>query len=665
MTRIVIVAIALSILSTNSLFATPPTLQDFLKDPTLQDVDVSPNGRYLAEIWNKDNYRTITIKDLNQPDSPIVARLGDNIIRAKSIAWANNDRLLVNIIRPNRTGNIRKRAKDNDEFDIEDYYMYNQTFAMDIDGKNIVGLMKGTYHFRGHIRISDIENYLTSDNEHILINNYANGRKALYKVNVYSGKSEFVVKGSKYTNQFVTDEDGKPTFRIDYRSWSKKILIYKYTSDDDWLKVDTIYLDKDDQDSIKLEGLVGSIEDEIVYRKRNNTTGFYELVAISRVDGKARVIVSLADQDVRGVVLSARNSTILGYSVETDNIRFTFFRPETQKFYDEVATYLDGYNFNISSYSQNAHSAIVNFWGPDNPGAYALYNKNTKQMTLLDYAYPELSAEKLALPAISTYKTRDGQEIRNYILLPENYKKGTPLPMVVLPHGGPQSRSRSTYSDFAQFIATRGYIVIQPNFRGSTGYGREFEEAGYKQWGKLMQDDVSDATQFMIDKGFADANKTCIVGFSYGGYAALMGAIKTPNLFQCAVSINGVTHLPDQIEFDIEEAEQAEDMIDGYIEKYILKRIGDPAIDMVMLKQNSPALHVKKITIPLLIIAGEKDKIVPFEQAETLVDALEEHDKIFEFIEIDDAGHQVLNNEENIELVYKRVEAFLAKHLLH
>ena len=100
MTRIVIVAIALSILSTNSLFATPPTLQDFLKDPTLQDVDVSPNGRYLAEIWNKDNYRTITIKDLNQTDSPIVARLGDNIIRAKSIAWANNDRLLVNIIRP-------------------------------------------------------------------------------------------------------------------------------------------------------------------------------------------------------------------------------------------------------------------------------------------------------------------------------------------------------------------------------------------------------------------------------------------------------------------------------------------------------------------------------------------------------------------------------------
>lgn len=664
LTRKVILVVGLGILSVSTVFASPPTLQDFLLAPSLMDVALSPNGKYLAKITNKDSFHVISVNDISHPDWPAMAMLSDNIIRANKVVWANNARLLINMHVPKGSKKLREKSEKDKDFDIDDYYTQDRVMAMDIDGKNVITLM-GNKSFGVNMSLSNIQHYLPDDPKHVLIDAYRNGRRALYKVNIDDGDPEFVVKGSKYTYRFIMDEKGLPKFRIDYRSWSKKILIYKYLGKDDWEKLDTIYLNKDDQESINVDGLVGLFNEELVYRKRNEETGFYQLQGFSRNDKKSRVIVSLPEQDVRGVVQSALTQKILGYSIETDNVRFKFFKSETQRFYDEVATYLDGNNFNISNYSQSTNSSIVNFWGPDNPGAYSLYNNNTKKMTLLGYSYPERSTEKLALPAISTYKARDGQDIRNYILLPENYEKGTRLPMIVLPHGGPQSRSRLTYNDFAQFVSTRGYIVIQPNFRGSTGYGQEFEEAGYKQWGQLMQDDVTDAAQFMIDKGFADANKICIVGFSYGGYAALMGSIKTPDLYQCAISINGVTHLPNQIEFDISEADDAEEFIDGYIDKYILRRMGDPEIDMAMLKQNSPALHADKITIPLLIIAGEKDKVVPFEQAETLVGALEDHNKIFEFIEIDDAGHQVLNNKENIELVYKKVEAFLAKHLLH
>lgn len=641
------------------IYATPPSLDDFLLEPTLRDVALSPNGRYLAEVWNKQDLRFITIKDLSLPKRPVIAKLGDNIVRANAIAWANNERLLVHLIVPHRTDNVRTRSQDNENFDIDDYTLFSRTVAMDIDGKNLVELMEGQRAFRKSVALSEIQNYLPQDPQHILLNSYRNGKKALYKVNVYNGEAELIIRGSGRTYRFITNVIGEPKYRIDFWRWTKKVYIFKLLENNEWEKIETLYLDKNDEDSIDLEGLIGLYEDDLIYRKRNEETGFYQLVALNRKTDENRVLASLPNQDVKSLVLRRRTKEIIGYSVEIDNNRFTYFDAKNQTFYDEIASYLEGYNFYVYNYNQVSEKALVSFWGPDNPNAYALYDRKLKQMTLLDYAYPELSVEKMSIPALSHYKTRDGVKIRNYILLPTNYKKGLKLPMVVLPHGGPQSRSRSSYDDFAQFVSTRGYIVIKPNFRGSTGYGRDFEEAGYKQWGQLMQDDITDAVAFMVAQGFADPKKVCIAGFSYGGYAALMGAIKTPNLYQCAVSINGVTHLRDQIDFDIDVADDDQE----FIQKYILNRIGDPKTDSIMLDLNSPALQVDKLNIPLLIMAGEKDRIVPYEQAETLIEALEKHNKIHEFIEFDDAGHDLLNNEENIERVYKSVAAFLDEHL--
>lgn len=231
--------------------------------------------------------------------------------------------------------------------------------------------------------------------------------------------------------------------------------------------------------------------------------------------------------------------------------------------------------------------------------------------------------------------------------------------MVILPHGGPHVRDSADYDDLAQFISTCGYIVIQPNFRGSSDYGKDFEESGYKQWGGVMQDDLTDAVDFMVKEGYAIPGKICIVGASYGGYAALMGAIKTPSLYQCSIGINAVTHLKDLIKFDTDLAKSEKDTI----RDLHYKRIGNIKNDSDLLDNNSPALHVDRIKIPILIIAGTEDKTVPIEQSEMMVEVLERHNKDHKYVEIKDANHHIFNHKEDTEKVYSEIEIFLRENL--
>jgi dipeptidyl aminopeptidase/acylaminoacyl peptidase len=245
-----------------------------------------------------------------------------------------------------------------------------------------------------------------------------------------------------------------------------------------------------------------------------------------------------------------------------------------------------------------------------------------------------------------------------YLLFPLSYQKGKKYPLVVLPHGGPHAQDWSTFDHFAQFISTRGYIVAQPNFRGSTGYGKAFETAGYKQWGLSMQDDLTDVVKHLVKSGFADPQKVCIVGLSYGGYAALMGAVKTPELYRCSISINGVTHLREMAEYDAKEIDD-----ERLTEKFIYSRMGHPEKDRAVMDANSPALLADRVGAPILVIAGEDDRIVPFGQAKMLVKNLKKHKKEYTFVRLDDGGHDPFAYWKHEEKVFAEVEAFLERYL--
>ncbi|MCU7555766.1 S9 family peptidase [Alteromonas sp. ASW11-19] len=630
------------------------SVDDFIAKPGLVSASLSPDGKHLATVWNEDDRRVVVVLDLKQ--NKIKTKFGDNVIRPYHVSWANNERLLVKLRVPYGTEGARRDAERNEDFDLDDYFMFGRIVSTNIDGTGLVKLLNDERSAERVINLARIQNYLPADPEHVLMSSYRLGRRTLYKVNVNTGKSEMIASAGSRTVAFITSEEGKVLFRYDYKRIAHTIEIFNYTQQQDWLEIEEIYFNDEDADrnSIEIKDLVGVKDDALVYRKKNPETGFHELITI--VDGEKQVLVSLPDTDIVGVVTNGYRNEVIGYTVLTDVYRSRYFDKQDQDFYDAISSHFEGENFVAPSTSENNELAILVSWGMNNPGSYFIYDHTQHQIKLLSYAYTTLPEEHLARGTKIQYQTRDGHIIDSYILLPPDYNGSQAMPTVVLPHGGPQHRDYMGWDDFAQFIATRGYIVVKPNFRGSTGYGKEHELAGYKEWGGKMQEDLEDVVRFLVANEITDPDRVCMVGLSYGGYAALMGTVKTPELFRCAVSINGVTHLSEQVEYDLDKFETEK------IRTYIKNSIGHPEEDKAMLHDRSPALHAATITTPILLVHGEEDNVVPYDQAQLMRDALEENNKPVEFIPLEETGHCVFCKEENVKAVYEKTEAFLQKH---
>jgi dipeptidyl aminopeptidase/acylaminoacyl peptidase len=515
-------------------------------------------------------------------------------------------------------------------------------------------LLNDSWRLQSHLNLSRVSHILPNDPEHVLMTSFVGPRPALFKVNVYDGSSETVIKGGRRTEGFLSDNNGNPLYRWDVVFRGKAIFIYKLEDDGKWEHVETIEFDEEDE-----FGLVGLAKDGgLLYRKRNEETGYYEIIKRHKSEGRTEVLVSLPDRDVLSLIIDSQSDQVIGYRVEGDVIRNRYFDEELQAEYDNLKDRLMGYGFHFYSMSDKRRRSVIKSYGMDFPGSYFIYDHEKDELAFHANIYGGLRLVDLAVPATTTYLTRDKAQVRMYILLPPGYRQGQSYPMVVLVHGGPQARSYALYNNFAQFIATRGYIVVQPNFRGSTGYGLEFEKAGYKELGRLMQDDLDDAVAFMVKKGMADESRVCIAGISYGGYAALMGLIKSPALYRCAISINGVTHLRDQVKFDEKRFSNWPVLIDG-----VHERIGDPKVDRKYMDEHSPLLRAGEIKSPLLLIAGERDEVVPFKQSRNLAKALKRAKAEFTFLPLEDAWHNVFYYREDREKVYKAVEGFLKKNL--
>lgn len=633
------------------------TVDDFMAEPEFYDLEISPNGKYLAEVAQVNDLRLVTIRDLEKEGRPVIGQLGDSVIRPYAVTWANDERLIVHLLVPYDTNSVRRKMEKEDDYDLNENFMFSRSVSVDLNGKNVVSLLSQTRTLRMQVNLSKIRHILPKDPKHILMSADKSDKESLFKVNIYDGTAELVAQGSRNTLYFLCDLDGNPKYRVDYRRFSKNIEIYEFRKDSDWELVDTLNFDQESDKAIDTDGLVGlSLDGRLVYRKQNEKTGYYELLERDRKSGNSKVLVSLPDRDVLGLI--SRNDEVIGYQIENDIIIDKYFDKDAQAQYDKIQAKMGGYAFNIYSRDRYGKKFVLLTFGPDFPGGYLLFDNQTNKLEQYADRYSKLPPEHLATPAKAFFATRDGVKERLYILLPPGYEQGKQYPLVVMPHGGPQSRDYAYYDDFAQFVATRGYIVAQPNFRGSTGYGRAFEEAGYKQWGGIMQDDLQDAANFLIKKGFADPQKICLVGASYGGYAALMGLVKHGDFYKCAISINGVTDLVKQIKFDEKRFKDSEKIV-----QEVYKTIGHPVNDKQNLEANSPLLQAEKINDPVMIITGVKDEVVPFRQSRDFAKKLESLKKSVVYHKYKDAPHNIFYYRDDMKDVYTKVDEFLAKHL--
>jgi dipeptidyl aminopeptidase/acylaminoacyl peptidase len=391
---------------------------------------------------------------------------------------------------------------------------------------------------------------------------------------------------------------------------------------------------------------------------RNNNTS--RLVAISVNDGTVSKIAQDPEYDIEkaGLLLHPDTHTLQAFGYKRDRVAWRVVDPALVQDFKAMQA-VDHGDMMVASRSADNRFWVLAFTKDIGPVSYWIFDRASGAKQFLFDHQPQLNNYTLAAMEPIQFTARDGLTIHGYLTLPVQDKNqeqpaDTKVPLVLLVHGGPWLRNGWGYNSEVQFLASRGYAVLQVNYRGSTGYGKAFLNAGFKEWGRNMQHDLTDAVQWAIQEGIADPEKVAIFGGSYGGYAALAGAAFTPDLYCCAVDIVGISNLLTFI-----------NSIPPYWEafKQILnKRLGDLKTEEEMLKERSPLFSAHAIKIPLLIAQGANDPRVKQAESEQIVAALKEKGLPYEYLLFSDEGHGFVKPENNI-VFYKKAEEFLAKYL--
>jgi dipeptidyl aminopeptidase/acylaminoacyl peptidase len=303
----------------------------------------------------------------------------------------------------------------------------------------------------------------------------------------------------------------------------------------------------------------------------------------------------------------------------------------------------------IISMSKDLNRYVLFSSSDKTAGDYYLGDRKKKSLSFLASLYPKIDKTNYATKQLIHYTARDGLEIEGYLTKPINTLKNSNLPAIIFPHGGPMARDFSGFDYWSELFASRGYVVFQPNFRGSSGYGYDFEMASIEGWGKAMQDDLQDAANWLIAQDIIDSSKVCIAGASYGGYAALMAAVKHSKTFKCAASFAGVS----DIELIVKTARRFTN------KDVVRKQFGT---DYDKLEAVSPVNFAENINIPILLVHGTDDRVVPVVHSQEMADELEDYDKDVRYVEIEDANHYLSVQSHRIQTLEEMV-SFFDKHL--
>jgi dipeptidyl aminopeptidase/acylaminoacyl peptidase len=397
-----------------------------------------------------------------------------------------------------------------------------------------------------------------------------------------------------------------------------------------------------------------TFDNKLLYAASNLGRDKQAIVLVDPATAKEqKLLFEHPDVDVESMAYSHKRKVLTTINYVTWKPQRKYLDAETQRIFASLEKQLPGYEFSIQSMTDDEDRMIVAAYNDRTPGTRYLYDVKTDKLTKLGEIAPWLPEARMATVKPIQYKARDGLTINGYITLP-NGKEAKRLPVIVNPHGGPWARDVWGWNPEVQMLANRGYAVLQMNFRGSTGYGRSFWQASFKEWGRKMQDDITDGVDYLVREGVADPKRICIYGGSYGGYATLAGVTYTPDLYACAVDYVGVSNLFTFL-----------NTIPPYWKPYLdmfHEMVGDPEKDKALLTATSPALNAERIKTPLFIAQGARDPRVNIDESNQMVKALKARGVDVPYMVKDNEGHG-FHNEENQFDFYEAMERFLAKYL--
>jgi dipeptidyl aminopeptidase/acylaminoacyl peptidase len=643
-----------------------PPVEAFAQLPSLSEPRLSPDGQHFAAIQMLDGKPAVAIYPVDGPPGAkpsVVPSEGDWLIRG--IKWAKNDRLVVFL------GQNKKVYWDKSN----KLQSWGRAVTIGTDANDAAILFKDnpslSFNY-GASRIVDLD-VADPDNIFMPIWSYSNMRSPsdeafaskspaedadddlfrydLYQVNVRTGASERAATGGHDTADWFLDGSGHVIARIDQ---TKQPLVdhLKLFKDNAWQEIASYEADADNG-----AGVAGVTEDgKALVRFARDNQGMQVLYRMDLGTGKEALLYSNPNYDVDVLKEDDWTARVVGVGYVADEFTISYFDPKREALQRGLEKAFPGLAVIAVSADVAQDRLIVAAEGPRSPTTYYFLDRTTHQAASLGSTYPDLKEADLGVMKPYPYKARDGLDIPAYMTLPPG-RAARNLPAVVMPHGGPDARDSLGFDWWAQFLADRGYVVLQPNYRGSSGYGHKFTEAGLHQWGLKMQDDITDGVKKMIADGIADPKRVCIVGASYGGYAALAGAALTPDLYACAVSVAGVSDLPAMIR----DERQRYGKNSGDLSFWI-SRIGSPYDDSDQLRATSPARNADKVKCPVLLLHGDGDTTVPIRQSELMYDALKSAGKDAQFVRLEGDDHSLALESSRVRIL-SETEKFLAAHI--
>ena len=656
--RRLIAALLLCLAPTAPVFGQPISIGAITAEAAFFSPSLSPDGTtILAVARTPERDDLIRIDWRNRKVGVLLSAHSAVGERIDWVRWKSNSRLVVSVtatVRGTTAGRTGTRLDRGGEYE----FGVARLLALDADGSNRVVAFEGEQRRLASGASTTLVDRLPSDPNHVLIGAYGQSGYALWELDVGNGRARKVEESNWDTVRWVTDVQGSPIMKIDRLPRSAGWR-YLRRDADGW---STAFEQRGGEELV--------LPDFALFGPGPEPASVWFAV---RDDGRERAAVRLYDAatgamgpvlfenaraDANYIVTEPSTNRLLAACANVERVECEFFDAEIGRHLRAVAQFFDN-SAEVRLYDMSDEQDVWLLYveGPTIPPAFYIYDRPTTRVELLS-AQTTVLESQLGRTDTFTYRTRDGTDQWGYLTAGVS-APASRTPLIVLPHGGPESRDFFGYDELVQFLASRGYLVFQPQFRGSAGFGRSFQEAGRRQWGQRMQDDVTDGVRALIAAGRADPERICIVGGSYGGYVALAGAAFTPDLYRCAVSIAGVSDLELSL-----RAEAAETGLRTAVFDYWTRSMGDLSTDKEVLERYSPRRHAEQVRIPILLLHGEADDIVPIMQSEVMHNALRDADKDVRFVRLEDSGHRYLSWEAaQRQTLYKELDEFLNAHL--
>ncbi|WP_119718741.1 alpha/beta hydrolase family protein [Cognatilysobacter tabacisoli] len=619
-------------------------VEAFVKRDRFDDIKLSPNGDYYAATVPLGDRTALAV--LRRSDNKLTAtfQIGKNT-HVAGFWWVNPERVLISTARkfgsldqPLLTGDIYAINADGTRPDV-------------LVGQSVVSAGPGTkiQPKKAELVAAFLVDDLPRDDRNVVIAVSpfsADPFTRAEQMDVYTGRRTQLARAPVRNARFTVDHDGVVRFARGVGSDNVNKLYYRAGENAPWELIN------DEAATSRREWVLGlSADDSLAYLEVEQPRGPNAVVAMDIATRERKQVLRDDNVDVHSVIL--RNGTLVpvGVTFMDGKPRTDFFdaqSPEARLYRSLEAAF--GGPVQVTSQTSDGRYALVYLRSDVNPGDYYIFDNVAKKADHLVSRREWFDPAAMAPMRPVSFVARDGLPIHGYLSTPEG-SQGKSMPMVVLPHGGPFGiQDNWGFDTDVQLLARAGYAVLQVNYRGSSGYGRAFQQAGAKQWGGTMQDDLTDATKWAIKEGIADPSRICLYGGSYGGYASLMGVAKEPSLYRCAVGYVGVYDLPTMQRADARESKRFANWSSEWVGS------GD------LLVANSPTRLADRIKVPVFLAAGGEDEIAPIAHSRMMEQALRKANVPVETLYYDTEGHGFYKDEHRREY-YTRLLAFLSRHL--